>query len=121
MNILGIDYGRSKIGLAISYGKISEPLMVIRYKNVNDAVSKIRDVVLKEKIDEIVVGVSEGQMGIESKRFAKLFKAKTFDETLTSKDAIAYSIQSGIGPVKRKKMEDAFAACIMLQNYIDSR
>ena len=121
MNILGIDYGRSKIGLAISYGKISEPLMVIRYKDVEDAVLKIRGIIEKEKIDEIVVGVSEGQMGTESKRFADLFKAKTFDETLTSKDAIAYSIQSGMGPSKRKKMEDAFAASIMLQNYIDSK
>lgn len=120
MNILGIDYGRKKIGLAIGNSFISEPYMVIRYQNIDIAVKKIKEIIKKAQIDKVVVGVSEGQMGDESKGFAKVFKADLFDETLTSKDAIKMSIASGIGPKKRKVMEDAYAASIMLQNYIDN-
>ena len=127
MNILGIDYGRSKIGLAISYGKagshgyLSEPYQVIRYKDYDKMIAHVQRVIDRLKIEKVVVGISEGEMAIESKEFAKKFSADTFDETLSSKDAISLSIQSGMSRKKRKEMEDAFAASIMLQNYLDSR
>ena len=44
----------------------------------------------------------------------------TWDETLSTKDAIKLSIEAGIKQKKRKKMEDAYSATIMLQEYIDS-
>lgn len=120
MNILGLDYGRKKIGVAISFGKISEPLQVIRYSNYKKMVTHIQRIIERQKIEKVVVGVSEGEMAEESKEFAKNFNAETFDETLSSHDAIEMSIQSGMGRKKRREMEDAFAASIMLQNYIDS-
>lgn len=120
MKILGIDYGRRKIGIAISQGTLSEPLYVIRYKDTEKMIAHIKRIIEKQKVEKVVVGVSEGEMGLESKEFAKNFNADTFDETLSSKDAIAMSIASGMGRKKRKEMEDAFAASIMLQNYIDS-
>ena len=75
---------------------------------------------LKQKIEKVVVGISEGEMAVESKKFSNIFKADTFDETLSSHDAQQMSIQGGMGRKKRKEMEDAFAASIMLQNYLDS-
>ena len=65
------------------------------------------------------MGISEGEMGEESKKFAKNFNAEVFDETLSSHDAQEMSIASHMGRKKRKEMEDAFAASIMLQSYID--
>lgn len=121
MKLLGIDYGRRKIGVAISQGTLAEPLQVIRYKDYEKMIAHIRRIIEKQKIDKVVVGISEGEMGEESKEFAKNFNADTFDETLSSKDAIQMSIESGMGRKKRKEMEDAFAASIMLQNYIDDR
>ena len=121
MKFLGIDYGRSKIGLAISDGRLSEPYQVIRYKDYDKMIAHVQRVVDRLKIEKVVVGISEGEMAIESKEFAKKFNADTFDETLSSKDAISLSIQSGMGRKKRKEMEDAFAASIMLQNYLDSK
>lgn len=120
MKLLGIDYGRRKIGLAVSNGKLAEPFQVIRYKDYDKMIAHIQRIIEKQKIEKIVVGVSEGEMAEESRSFAKKFEAETFDETLSSHDAQIMSIQSGMGRKKRREMEDAFAASIMLQSYIDN-
>ncbi len=126
MNILGIDYGKSKVGLALSRGKLSEPLRVIKYKDENNLIQEIQKIIIQEKIEKIVVGISEGEMAEESKKFSLDLKnaldvsVVNQDETLSTRDAINLSIQGGIGRKKRKEMEDAYAASIMLQNYIDS-
>jgi len=120
MNLLGLDYGRKKIGVAISYGKLSEPLQVIRYKDYQKMIDHVKRIIEKQKIEKVIVGVSEGEMAEESKEFAKHFNAETSDETLSSKDAQMLSIQAGMGRKRRKEMEDAFAASIMLQSYLDN-
>lgn len=113
MKILGIDYGRSKIGLAIADEGFAEP-----WKVVNPI--ELKKILEKLKFDKIVVGVSEGEMGEESSRFAKSIGAETFDETLSTQDAQRLSREAGISRKKLRGMEDAYAASIMLQNYIDS-
>jgi len=120
MKILGIDYGRRKVGLAIGENGLSEPLKVIQVENFEDAVNRIEREIESEKPDKVVVGVSEGEMGEESKKFAREIGAETFDETLTSRDAQRLSMEAGVSRKKRKGMEDAFAASIILQNYLDS-
>lgn len=113
MRILGIDYGKRKIGLAIGVNGFSEPWKVVNLVELK----KILEV---EKFDKLVVGVSEGEMAEESRNFAREIGATTFDETLSTKDAIKMSIEAGIKRKKRKEMEDAYAASLMLQNYLDS-
>jgi putative transcription antitermination factor YqgF len=126
MKILGIDYGRSKVGLALADGPLAEPIKVIRYKNIEALSAEIEKIIEKENVGKVVVGVSEGSMGEESKKFAldlSLITAaiiETYDETLTSHDAQALSMEAGINRKKRREMEDAYAAAIMLQNYLDS-
>ncbi len=119
MRILGIDYGKAKIGLAISGGSLSEPLKVVRVNSFDDAVYKINKEIETEKPDKIIVGVSEGEMGEESRAFANKISAETFDETLSTRDAQDLSRSAGISRKKRKDMEDAFAASVMLQSYLD--
>lgn len=125
MNILGIDYGRKKVGLAISQGSLAEPLCVIRYTELIKLKEILKKIIIEEKIDKLVVGISEGDMGKESKLFSlDLLKSlnipvETFDETLSTYDAQKLSIESGMSRKKRKINEDAFAATIMLQSYID--
>ena len=128
MKILGIDYGRAKIGVAVAEGKFSEPLKVIRYSDIATIIQQIKKIVEDEKIDKVVVGVSEGSMAEETKKFLSTIgnqlstiRFETFDETLTSQDAQRLSREAGISRKKRRGMEDAFAASIMLQNYLDSR
>lgn len=125
MNILGIDYGRSKIGLAIAEGNLADPIKVIKYSDTKILVDQLIKFIEENKIEKVIFGVSEGEMGKESKNFsqnfAKLVKipVETFDETLSTQDAQRMSREAGIGQKKRHQMEDAYAAAIMLQNYLD--
>jgi putative Holliday junction resolvase len=120
MNILGIDYGRKKIGLAIAEGKLAEPYLVIRVNSFEGAVAKVKQVIQVLQVNKVIVGVSEGQMAEESKKFAEEIGAETFDETLTTHEAQKLSIEAGVPQAKRHRLEDAFAACVMLQSYLDN-
>ncbi|MFI5240945.1 MAG: Holliday junction resolvase RuvX [Microgenomates group bacterium] len=127
MKILGIDYGRRKIGLAFSETPISEPLKIILYEEPEVLKEKIKRIITEKEVERVVVGVSEGEMGEESKKFGKDLEEYVgipvvfFDETLSTQYAQELSIQAGIGRKKRHKMEDAYAASVMLQNYLDSQ
>lgn len=120
MKILGIDYGRRKIGVAVGINGFSEPLKVIPVESFGDAVGKIKKIIETENPEKVVVGISEGEMGKESERFANEIGAETFDETLSSQDAQRMSREAGIHQKRRHEMEDSYAASIMLQNYLDS-
>ncbi|SRR5258708_2186183 len=126
MNTLGIDYGLKKVGIAIAISPLSDPYEVIRYLSTSELIKKIKQICEKERIEKIVVGVSEGQMAEKTKEFIKNLKKETnipiheFDETLSTQDAQRLSIESGMRRSKRKEMEDAIAAAVMLQNYLDN-
>ncbi len=127
MQILGIDYGRRKIGIALGDGRLVEGLTVVRYEDEKKALEKIIKIIKKEKVNEIVVGVSEGQIGEESRKFGEKLGEKVNlpvhfqDETLTTRDAQALSITAGIKRKKRRALEDAYSAALILQNYLDLR
>lgn len=124
MRILGIDFGLKKIGLAISEEDFPRPFKVIRVKEPKNSLNEIKNIVLKEKIDKIVVGVSEGEIGEKSKEFAALLRnnikvdIETIDETLSSQ--IAQNEMRGINKQrkKRKEIEDAVSASLILDNYL---
>lgn len=128
MKILGIDYGKAKVGLALgdTGSRLSEPWKILRYTDIKILSVKIKQIVGKEKVEKIIVGVSEGKMAQESRSFGKQIgeycniKVDFVDETLTSADASRLSIEAGIRRNKRKGMEDAFAASLILQSYLDT-
>ncbi|OGM26034.1 hypothetical protein A2627_05410 [Candidatus Woesebacteria bacterium RIFCSPHIGHO2_01_FULL_39_28] len=125
MRILGIDYGRKKIGLAVATSILAEAYEVIRYETIGEAMKKIEKVAKEENVEKIVVGISEGQIGMETKFFAnelkKIVGNKVVfqDETLSTVDAQSLAIDADVKRKKRKNFEDAFAATVMLQSYID--
>jgi len=125
MKYLGIDYGRKKIGLAVSDGVIAEPMIVVRYKDEEDLLNKVEKVIKVEMVEKVVIGVSEGKMAEETKEFGKKLEEMVKipvvfqDETLSTQTAQELSIRANIGRKKRKEMEDAYSAAIILQNYID--
>jgi len=127
MKILGIDYGRKKMGLSIATGKLAEPYKVIRIQEEEDATAKIGEIVKEEGVDEIVVGISEGAMGEETRSFGKRLSGRLginvefWDETLSTQDSQTLSIEAGLSRKKRKGLEDAFAATVMLQSYLERR
>ncbi len=118
MKTLGIDYGRKKMGLAISEGILAEPWKVIKVGSFEEAVRKVLRILKELKVDRVIVGVSEQEIGEESKRFARRISAETFDETLSTHSAQELSKEGNVGRKKRKDLEDAYAASVMLQSYL---
>jgi len=124
-NLLGIDFGLSKVGIAIANRSLAEPFQVIKYVDIRSLIKQIVEICGKEKIEKIIIGISEGKMEENSKDFAESLKEKInipielFDETLSTQDAQRLAIEAGIKRSKRKALEDAWAATLMLQNYLD--
>lgn len=126
MRILGIDYGRKKVGVAIATGFLAEPYKILRYEDIKILVKEINEIVGTERIEKVIVGISEGEMGKESRGFSLSLRERldipvaTFDETLSTQEALRLSIEAGHTKGKRKRLEDAYAASVMLQSYLDS-
>lgn len=123
MKILGVDFGLTKIGLAIADDILAQPLKVI--KNNQRTLTEIIRIVEEEKIEMIVVGVSQGEMGKKARSYGRRLKKAIGlkvafqDETLTTKEAIDKMIEAGKGKKYRQEKEDAFAAAIILQSFLD--
>lgn len=126
MSLLCVDYGKAKIGLAFSAGKIAEPFGVIRYEGIDSLLLKVKKIAEKENVEKLIVGISEGESGEEAKNFGKMLSSYLLlpvyfvDETLSTFDAQTLSIESGMKKKKRKQMEDAYAAALILQKYLDN-
>ncbi len=122
---LGIDYGKKKTGVAISEGYLAEPYKILKTSSQNELVIKIKAIIKNKNVDKVVIGIPQGQLVSEIKDFAKKIKKNSSvdvffeDETLTSKDAVKKMIEAGKPLKKRRKQEDLFAACLILQSYLD--
>mgnify|MGYP001610020560 CR=1 FL=1 len=123
MKYLGIDFGLKRIGLATSEGELASPLKIVEIRNLNDAVVKMIQIILTEKIDRVVVGMPEGETGRIVKKFIKKLQLMGVDvikadETLSTVNAIDMMIRSGV-PRSKRRFTDAQAAAEILQNYLD--
>jgi putative holliday junction resolvase len=125
MQLLGIDWGESKIGLAIAQSPIAEPLNVLRYKDEAKLIKDIGEIIMSHNIEKIIVGQSEQISKQKAREFGEKLSQEVnipvdySDETLTTYQAQILSRQAGIKRQKRKNMEDAYAATVMLQDYLD--
>lgn len=135
-NILGIDYGTKRIGLAFADELgIAIPLGAIPGVELKDCWEKLGDEVKRRKIDQFVLGYPinmDGSVGMRAKEvdvFAEKLKkffglpVNRVDERLTSLAA-----EEALGrKSKTKKTQlsgkvDATAACLILKDFLnDSR
>lgn len=131
MNVLGIDYGEKKIGIAIgdTESNFAEPLEVMRYKDEEKAIVRVIEILRISRVSKVIIGISEGKTAEKTRDFSLKLKRKLanegikveeWDETLSTKMAQKLSRQAGMKRKKRKLMEDAFAATFMLQNYLEN-
>lgn len=117
---LGIDYGRSWVGLAWGNDSIATPLETVP---VDKAEAAIERLINEHQVDTIVMGLSEGMMNTPTREFAKslehlVVEIVFVDETLSSQDAkqrIAHK-KAGV----RKGPDHHFAAAVLLQDYLDT-
>ncbi len=134
MRILGLDYGEKRIGVAIcdELGMTAQGLPTIIRKSKKHDLDILGNLIKSYNVEKIVIGYPvrlDGSEGIQCEkvnRFSVLLD-KTFSltvikwpETLSTKEAEEILINSGVRWQKRKKMVDKLAACLILQNYLDS-
>jgi putative transcription antitermination factor YqgF len=124
MIYLGVDVGLKRVGLAISEGVLASPLKVLEVSSLKDSVQKVQKEVIKNQVDKVVVGVPEGGTGKMILSYIKELKkvglnVEVADETLSSQNALHSMIELGLSK-KDRSVNDAYAAALILQNYLDS-
>jgi putative Holliday junction resolvase len=129
--VLGVDYGRARIGLAISdeLRMLAHPLETIAAGK--DAIPRIADLVKQRKIDIVVVGVPKNMSGTrgaaaeEAERFVEQLRAKidgqvvTWDERLTTVAAERALRDAGKKTRDTRGYVDQVAAQMILQGFLD--
>jgi putative Holliday junction resolvase len=134
MKVLGIDYGRARLGLALSDegGVLASPLPPLERTRSTDAdVRKLARLAVEQRVGRIVIGLplhmngSEGEMAEEVHLFAELVKRGTglpiglIDERLTSAEAERVLVEGNVSRRKRKGLRDSLAAVLILQADLD--
>lgn len=125
MTYLGVDFGFKKIGLALSDGLLASPLGVLTVKSLTDSVNQLKEIAGQKNIDLLVIGLPEGKTGQAAKRLAATLekeglKVETVEETLSTKRAKENMINMGIAK-KKRRLDDAQAAAVILQDYLDEK
>ncbi|HEX5492506.1 MAG TPA: Holliday junction resolvase RuvX [Candidatus Udaeobacter sp.] len=131
--ILGLDFGRARIGVAISdeLQLLAHPLETISAKQKPE--SRISKIVDERNVDHIVAGVPrqmDGQIGtaatevlefVEKLRGMLPCPVVTWDERLTTAAAQRALRDAGKNTRETRGYIDQVAAQMILQSYLDSR
>lgn len=125
MKYLGLDWGLKRIGLATSEGELAAPFKVVEIKSLKNGVEKIKELVKTERIDLVVMGQPEGEMGKVVGKVIKILtnlgiKTEAADETLSTKEAKMVMIETGFSK-KGRKEDNAVSAAIILQRWLDEK
>lgn len=135
MRVMGVDYGDARTGVAVSdlLCSIVGTTTVIHSRNMEKTVNQLCQIVKKEEVGEIAVGLPKNMDGTEGARaelcrsFAReLEKAtglpvKLWDERRTTVEAHNILSQHNYHGQKRKNTVDAVAAALILEGYMAFR
>jgi len=131
--ILALDFGRARIGAAISdeLQLLAHPFETIPANK--QAVSRVAEIVREKKVDHVVTGIPRqmnGQIGAaatEVLQFVEKLRAilpcpvVTWDERLTTVAAHRALRDAGKNTRQTRGYVDQVAAQMILQNYLDWR
>lgn len=127
--VIGVDYGATRIGLAISdpLGLTARPLEVVAAAKFRD---RMAELVAEHDVTRVVIGLPTSLGGTES---ASTIGARALaeelvglevdvvfvDERFTSRMAESALLESGMKRRDRRVTVDKVAAAIILQTYLD--
>ena len=136
MRVLGIDYGRRRIGLALSdeEGILASPFPIyVRGRSEARDIAALTSLIDKHGVEAVVVGLplnmngSRGEMAREAAAFADRIRQETalpvelFDERLTSSEAERVLLEADLSRRRRKDLRDSLSAVLILQGHLDRR
>jgi len=131
--VLGVDYGRRRIGLAISdeMGLTARPLATLMRTNRQSDLRRLREMVRRHGVRRIVVGHplnldgTASEMALEAEQFAARIKkhlglpVELVDERLSSWEAEKMIAERPHrNSRKRKRSVDETAAAIILRDFL---
>jgi putative Holliday junction resolvase len=134
--ILSVDYGRKRIGLALSdeLGLTAQPLTTLVRVNRQTDLRRLREACRAHGVAHIIVGHpihmtgEAGEMANEAARFAARLEKETgigvelVDERLTSweaKQTVAETRSSVSSKKRRREPLDDVAAAVLLRDYLE--
>lgn len=121
LKVLAIDFGTQRIGLAISFGTLADPLTII--PNDQNAITYICKVIDDYKINQILVGISENEMAKKTQEFVAYLKRminipiELQDETLST---ATVRLKLSEANLSQKQRVDHLAAAEFLQEWLDT-
>ncbi len=118
---LSIDYGKRKIGLALSAGNVAVPLKILQCDG--NEINNIKDIVKSERITKIILGIPTNSEGETTEATEVVIEFKNILEK--NIDIPIIEFDEGLSSVQAQRMgagsnDDAHAAALVLQLYIDS-
>jgi putative pre-16S rRNA nuclease len=131
--ILAIDYGRKRIGLALSdeFRLTSQPLSILVRTNRQNDMQRLREICRNYQVGRIILGHpvhmtgEAGEMADEAARFgARIRKeigveVELVDERLTSWEAAQMTAAQNHGEGRKRAHVDDVAAAILLRDYLE--
>lgn len=135
MRIMGIDFGDSRIGIAMSdpLGWTAQGLETINWRGgFEKPVERICQIADEYKADKIIIGFPRnmnGTIGPRGERTLEFIEALSkvlaleiikWDERLTTVAANRLMHETGVKTSKKKGIVDQIAAVYILQGYLDS-
>ena len=131
--LLGIDMGSKRIGVSIcdENRKIATPYETVQFTNLNNLISRVKEIILENNIKGIIVGLplkmdgTEGPSAQSVKDKIKLIGKEIiipivlWDERLSTVGSFNLSSQLDINVSKRVKNIDQNSATFILQGVLD--
>ena len=132
--ILGIDYGEVRVGLSLSdlTQTIANPFKTIMYKNTDNLLNQLKEIIAENEVEKLVVGVPYNMKGEDTKQTLKVkefisflesnlsYNVELIDERLSSIEAEKTMHKMNIKTGHNKSDIDKIAASVILQEYLDS-
>lgn len=134
--VLGIDFGKVRIGLALSdvMRMVATPLETVDGKSEKKASRRIREILEEQKCSTVVVGLplhmngDFGDLAQAAKDFGEKLKSQVpalevvmWDERMSSLEAEKTLRLGNAKPQRKKEMRDQLAAQLILQSWLDAQ
>lgn len=131
--ILAIDYGERRIGLAYGYEEIKVAVALDYLENNEDTFNLLQKIIEDKEIQKIILGYPialkghKTQKTLETEAFCEKLSSHIsipilkIDERLTSVQAHKIFQNAGISSKKSRQKIDSSAACILLNQYFNTK
>ncbi|MFQ5843848.1 MAG: Holliday junction resolvase RuvX [Planctomycetota bacterium] len=132
--LLALDYGRRKIGLAVSTGLGTiHPRPRLDRRAPDDDLAALCALAAEVGARALVIGLphhmdgSRSEIEVEVRDFARALADRSglpvfgVDERLTTEEAEAVLRQAEADPRRRRARRDSAAACLILRDYLEGR